>query len=65
VPVNPERPSDSPNGNWIQRTEGKCWFPILRLYGPLQIVLRQELAPSEIEVVPWTGERGSGGEAAR
>ena len=44
VTFGPERPSDSPEGNWIQTTEGKGWFPILRLYSPLAAVLRQELA---------------------
>ena len=41
----PERPSDCPEGNWIQTAEGKGWFPILRLYSPLAVVLRQVLAP--------------------
>ena len=45
VTFGPERPEDSPEGNWIQTTEGKGWFPILRLYSPLAAVLRQVLAP--------------------
>ena len=44
VMFGPERPADTPEGNWIQTTEGKGWFPILRLYSPLAAVLRQELA---------------------
>jgi hypothetical protein len=32
----PEQPSDTPDGNWIQTTEGKGYFVILRLYSPLQ-----------------------------
>ena len=44
ITFGPERPDDSPEGNWIQTTEGKGWFLILRLYSPLAAVLRQELA---------------------
>ena len=47
----PERPSDSPEGNWIQTTEGKGWFPILRLYSPLASFFDKSWRPSEIEVV--------------
>src|SRR5829696_2674817 len=36
ITFRPERPSDTPESNWIQTTEGKGWFPILRLYSPLQ-----------------------------
>ena len=36
ITFRPERLSDTPESNWIQTTEGKGWFPILRLYSPLQ-----------------------------
>jgi hypothetical protein len=45
----PERPSDSPEENWIQTTEGKGWFPILRLYSPLESFFDKSWRPSEIE----------------
>ena len=51
VTFGPERPSDSPEGNWIQTTEGKGWFPILRLYSPLEPFFDKSWRPSEIEVV--------------
>jgi hypothetical protein len=45
----PERPSDSPEENWIQTTEGKGWFPILRLYSPLASFFDKSWQPSEFE----------------
>jgi hypothetical protein len=51
VVFGPERPSDSPEGNWIQTTEGKGWFPILRLYSPLASFFDKTWRPSEIEPV--------------
>ena len=51
ITFGPERPADSPEGNWIQTTEGKGWFPILRLYSPLAAVLRQVLAPERDRAV--------------
>jgi hypothetical protein len=47
----PERPPGTPEGNWIQTTEGKGWFPILRLYSPLQSFFDKSWRPSEIEAV--------------
>ena len=47
----PERPTDSPAENWIQTTEGKGWFPILRLYSPLEPFFDKSWRPSEIELV--------------
>ena len=47
----PERPSDCPEGNWIQTTEGKGWFLILRLYSPLASYFDKSWRPSEIEVL--------------
>jgi hypothetical protein len=51
VTFGPERLSDSPEGNWIQTTEGKGFFPILRLYSPLQPFFDKTWRPSEIQVV--------------
>jgi hypothetical protein len=49
VAFGPERPSETPAGNWIQTTEGKGWFPILRLYSPLESYFDKTWRPSEIE----------------
>ena len=49
ITFGPERPADSPEGNWIQTTEGKGWFPILRLYSPLEPFFDKTWRPSEIE----------------
>jgi hypothetical protein len=46
-----QQPSDSPESSWIQTTEGKGWFPILRLYSPLQPYFDKSWGPSEIEAV--------------
>ena len=51
ITFGPERPSDVPEGNWIQTVEGKGWFPILRLYSPLQPFFDKSWRPSEIELV--------------
>ena len=43
---------DAPDGkehNWIQTIPGKGWFPILRLYSPLQPFFDKSWRPSEIE----------------
>ncbi len=39
----------TPEGNWVQTTEGTGWFPILRLYSPLQSFFDKTWRPSEIE----------------
>lgn len=49
VTFGPEKPDDTPEGNWIQTTEGKGWFPILRLYSPLEPFFDKSWRPSEIE----------------
>ncbi len=49
ITFGPEQPSDSPEGNWIQTTEGKGWFPILRFYSPLQPFFDKSWRPGEIE----------------
>ncbi|MFE3290485.1 DUF1254 domain-containing protein [Rhodococcus sp. NPDC059234] len=35
--------------NWIQTVAGKSWFPMLRLYGPLQPWFDKQWQPGEIE----------------
>lgn len=35
--------------NWIQTVPGKGWYPILRLYGPLQAWFDKTWRPGEIE----------------
>jgi hypothetical protein len=49
VTFGPELPADSPAENWIQTTDGKGWFPILRLYSPLASFFDKSWRPSEIE----------------
>ena len=51
ITFGPERPADSPEGNWIQTTDGKGWFLILRLYSPLESFFDKSWRPSEVEVV--------------
>ncbi len=48
VVFGPERPADTPESNWIQTTEGKGWFPILRIYSPLQPFFDKTWRVSEI-----------------
>ena len=57
----PERPSDSPEGNWIQTTEDKGWFPILRLYSPLASFFDKTWRPSEIEPLTRWRPHSAGG----
>ena len=38
-------------GNWLQTVSGKSWFPILRMYGPLEPWINKTWRPSEIELV--------------
>ncbi len=47
----PERPADTPEGNWIQTDPDKGFFPILRLYSPLQPYFDKTWRPSEIEEI--------------
>jgi hypothetical protein len=37
--------------NWLQTVPGKGWFPILRLYNPLQSYFDKTWRPSEIEPI--------------
>jgi hypothetical protein len=59
VVFSPQRPADTPAGNWIQTTEGKGFFPILRLYSPGQSFFDKSWRPSEIE--PLDAQRNGGG----
>ena len=45
VYFSPTQPDGVADGNWIQTDPDKGWFVVLRLYSPLQSVLRQDLAP--------------------
>ena len=45
----PTKPEGVPDGNWIQTTEGRGWFPILRLYSPLQPFFDKSWQVGEIE----------------
>jgi hypothetical protein len=49
VVFSPERPADTPEGNWIQTDPDKGLFAILRLYSPLQSYFDKTWRPSEIE----------------
>ena len=44
VYFSPTQPADVAPGNWIQTDPEKGWFVVLRLYSPLQPLLRQDLA---------------------
>jgi hypothetical protein len=54
VVFSPERPANTPESNWIQTTEGKGWFPILRMYSPLQPFFDKSWRVGEIEPVAGT-----------
>jgi hypothetical protein len=47
----PERPADTPEGNWIQTDPDKGFFVILRCYSPLESYFDKSWRPSEIEPV--------------
>ena len=51
ITFGPEQTEDSPEGNWIQTTEGKGWFVALRCYSPLASFFDRSWRPSEIEVL--------------
>jgi hypothetical protein len=51
ITFGPNTPDDGPESNWIQTAEGKGWFPILRLYSPLEPFFDKSWRPSEIEAV--------------
>jgi hypothetical protein len=43
----PDAP-DEGTRNWIQTVSGKSWFPMLRLYGPLQPWFDKTWQPGEL-----------------
>ena len=46
----PKAPEGKEN-NWIETVPEKSWFPILRLYGPLEPWFDKTWRPGEIELV--------------
>jgi hypothetical protein len=44
-------PPEGKKGNWLETVPGKNWFPILRMYGPLEPWIKKTWRPSEIELV--------------
>ena len=36
--------------NWLATVPGKCWFTILRMYGPLEPWINKTWRPGEIEL---------------
>jgi hypothetical protein len=47
----PTKPEGISEGNWIQTDPAKGFFPMLRLYSPLQTFFDKSWKPSEIELV--------------
>ncbi len=47
----PKQPKGVKRGNWIQTNPGKGFFPILRLYGPLEPFFSKQWRPSEVVLV--------------
>ena len=45
----PEQPAGIPAGNWIQTLPGKGFFPVLRLYSPLQPFFDKSWRVGEVE----------------
>ncbi len=41
----PKLPQGAPEANWGQTIPGKGWNMLFRLYGPLETLVRQDLAP--------------------
>ncbi|MBY3418183.1 DUF1254 domain-containing protein [Rhizobium laguerreae] len=50
VYFSPEAPKGK-EGNWLQTVSGKSWFPLLRMYGPLEPWINKTWRPNEIELV--------------
>lgn len=47
----PTQPDGVKRGNWIQTIPGKGFFPMLRLYSPLEPFFSKQWRPSEVELV--------------
>jgi hypothetical protein len=45
------KPPEGEEHNWLETVPGKSWFPILRMYGPLQPWIDKTWRPSDIELV--------------
>jgi hypothetical protein len=45
------KPPPGKESNWLETVPGKAWFPILRMYGPLEPWIKKTWRPSEIELV--------------
>nr|KZB02429.1 hypothetical protein A4A59_10395 [Rhizobium leguminosarum] len=50
VYFSPEAPKGK-EGNWLQTVSDKSWFPLLRMYGPLEPWINKTWRPNEIELV--------------
>jgi hypothetical protein len=51
VYFSPKQPAGVKRGNWIQTMPGKGYFPMLRLYSPLEPFFAKTWRPSEVELV--------------
>ena len=47
----PRQPDGVKRGNWIQTMPGKGFFPMLRLYSPLEPFFSKQWRPGEVELV--------------
>ena len=47
----PQQPKGVKRGNWIQTSPNKGFFPILRLYSPLESFFAKTWRPTEVELV--------------
>jgi hypothetical protein len=47
----PQQPDGVKRGNWIQTMPGKGFFPVLRLYSPLEPFFTKQWRPSEVALV--------------
>jgi hypothetical protein len=45
------KPPKGKESNWLETVPGKAWFPILRMYGPLEPWINKTWRPGEIELV--------------
>jgi hypothetical protein len=45
------KPPQGEGSNWLETIPGKSWFPILRMYGPLEPWIKKTWRPGEIELV--------------
>jgi hypothetical protein len=50
VYIGPKSPAGK-ESNWIPTPAGTAWFPMLRLYGPLEAWIDKSWKPDDLEVV--------------